>query len=211
MDRIELGLAASSDYFHDPRHLIMAGSRYKFCSRMVDGLGTILEVGCGDGFEAPILAQGIQRLICTDIDEDTLADNRRRYTEFPKLNFQYHDFRKGSFSSVEVGEGEIDAACLIDVIEHVFPHEEENFMRNIVGSLSSTGILIVGTPNIAAEKYSSENSREQHVNLKDASSLRGLCEKFFNSIFMFSMNDEVVHTGYYPMSHYLWALCAHKK
>ena len=25
------------------------------------------------------------------------------------------------------------------------------------------------------------------------------------------MNDEVVHTGFYPMAHYLFALCAGKK
>jgi hypothetical protein len=24
---------------------------------------------------------------------------------------------------------------------------------------------------------------------------------------MFSMNDEVVHTGFHPMAHYLFALC----
>jgi len=25
------------------------------------------------------------------------------------------------------------------------------------------------------------------------------------------MNDEVVHTGYYPMAHYLFALCVGRK
>jgi hypothetical protein len=28
---------------------------------------------------------------------------------------------------------------------------------------------------------------------------------------MFSMNDEVVHTGYHKMAHYLFALCCHKR
>ena len=27
----------------------------------------------------------------------------------------------------------------------------------------------------------------------------------------FSMNDEVVHTGFYPMAHYFFALCCGKK
>jgi hypothetical protein len=26
---------------------------------------------------------------------------------------------------------------------------------------------------------------------------------------VFSMNDEVVHTGFYPMAHYLLAVCSH--
>src|SRR5262249_34885242 len=28
----------------------------------------------------------------------------------------------------------------------------------------------------------------------------------FDNVFMFGMNDEVVHTGYAPMCHYLWSL-----
>ena len=30
-------------------------------------------------------------------------------------------------------------------------------------------------------------------------------------VFMFSMNDEVVHTGYHKMAHYLFGLCTGKK
>ena len=30
--------------------------------------------------------------------------------------------------------------------------------------------------------------------------------KFFHNVFIFSMNDEVIHTGFYPMAHYLWAI-----
>ena len=35
--------------------------------------------------------------------------------------------------------------------------------------------------------------------------------KYFNNVFVFSMNDETVHTGYYPMAHYFLALCCGKK
>jgi hypothetical protein len=31
-------------------------------------------------------------------------------------------------------------------------------------------------------------------------------QQFFHNVFVFSMNDEVVHTGYSPMAHYLLAL-----
>ena len=31
-------------------------------------------------------------------------------------------------------------------------------------------------------------------------------QQFFHNVFIFSMNDEVVHTGYAPMAHYLLAL-----
>jgi hypothetical protein len=36
-------------------------------------------------------------------------------------------------------------------------------------------------------------------------------QRFFHNVFMFSMNDEVVHTGYHKMAHYLFALCCGKR
>ncbi len=35
--------------------------------------------------------------------------------------------------------------------------------------------------------------------------------EYFHNVFMFSMNDEVVHTGYHRMAHYVIALCAGRK
>jgi len=35
--------------------------------------------------------------------------------------------------------------------------------------------------------------------------------RYFFKVFMFPMNDEVVHTGYSAMSHYNLALCCSKK
>ncbi len=44
-----------------------------------------------------------------------------------------------------------------------------------------------------------------------APDLKALMETYFHSVFMFSMNDETVHTGYHKMAHYVIALCAHPK
>ena len=32
-------------------------------------------------------------------------------------------------------------------------------------------------------------------------------ETYFDNMFLFSMNDGVVHTRFYPMAHYLIAVC----
>ena len=37
--------------------------------------------------------------------------------------------------------------------------------------------------------------------------LKALMQRFFRNVFMFSMNDEVIHTGHHKMAHYLMALC----
>lgn len=36
--------------------------------------------------------------------------------------------------------------------------------------------------------------------------LKKLMSDYFYTVFMFGMNDEVVHTGYLPMAHYLFAV-----
>jgi hypothetical protein len=41
--------------------------------------------------------------------------------------------------------------------------------------------------------------------------LKKTMQRHFHNVFMFSMNDEVVHTGFHPMAHYLFAVCAGRK
>ena len=43
-------------------------------------------------------------------------------------------------------------------------------------------------------------------NLKTMAELRELMGRYFHNVFMFGMNDEVLHTGHAPMCHYLWAV-----
>lgn len=200
-----LGKGMTQAYIQDPKVIAFIAARYKFVGKMLAGKGAVLEVGCGDGFGAPMVGQAVQRLYCTDIDEATVADNARRCRHFPNISFQYHDFRAASF------EHAVEAAYLVDVIEHIYASEEDAFMANIVAALPAHGVLLMGTPNSTAEQYSSPNSRAGHVNLKDHKGVRGLGERFFHNVFLFSQNDEVVHTGFYPMAHYLWALCVGPK
>jgi len=200
-----LGQASANDYVRDPKHLSFVASRYKFVAKMLDGMDTVLEMGCGDGFGAPIVAQHVKTLVCTDIDEETLADNRARMKAFTNISFQYHDYREAPFPE------KVNAFYSVDVLEHLYPEEETRCMENLVASLAGGGVAIIGTPNKEADQWASEHSKIGHVNLKDHESLRALCGGYFDNVFMFSMNDEVVHTGFFPMAHYLWALCAAPK
>jgi hypothetical protein len=50
------------------------------------------------------------------------------------------------------------------------------------------------------------------VNCKTGGELRALLNQFFHNVFLFSMNDEVVHTGFTPMAQYLLASgCARRE
>lgn len=204
-NRVTLGRASSNAYATDPKMIGFMAARYKFVAKMLEGCSTVLEVGCGDGFGAPVVAQAVGKLFCTDIDEATLKDNTQRLSFAPNLGFEYFDFREQNFHT------QVEAAYCVDVIEHIFPSEESVFLKNIAASIIPSGIAVFGTPNQTADQYASENSRKGHINLKDHKALRTLLSQHFHRVFIFSMNDEVVHTGFYPMAHYLWALCVNPK
>jgi cyclopropane fatty-acyl-phospholipid synthase-like methyltransferase len=202
---VRLGRATAAAYVSDPKMIAFMASRYKFVSKMLDRADTVLEIGCGDGFGAPIVAQSVQRLICTDISESTVSDCATRLSAFKNIEFKYHDFRHSLFKA------QVDAVFAVDVLEHVYPDEEAIFLSHISKSLKPHGVALFGTPNVEAEKHASQNSRLGHVNLKSHEDLRTAFSARFHNVFIFSMNDEVVHTGYHPMAHYLWALCVGRK
>jgi len=97
------------------------------------------------------------------------------------------------------------------VIEHIPKKQENRFLRNIVLSLAQEGVFLCGTPSLASQAYASPPSRQGHVNCKDALALKKLMLRHFRNVFIFSMNDEVVHTGFHSMAHYLFALCCGPK
>lgn len=66
--------------------------------------------------------------------------------------------------------------------------------------------MVVGTPNLTAAQYASPQSEALHINLKSHDTLKVLLSRYFYNVFMFGMNDEVLHTGYAPMCHYIWGI-----
>lgn len=199
---LKLGPWTSYSLINDPKHMCFILSRYKFCAKMLKGKDIIMEIGSGDGFGLPIIAQIARKVYAVDWDKRLLEGNAKRLRHLKNVEYLYVDLNKRS-PSVKV-----DGAFLIDVIEHLDPKTEKMFMDNIVKCLKASGVLLIGTPNITASKYATPRSKVQHINLKSQQTLRELMDRYFENVFMFGMNDDVVHTGYAPMCHYIWAVGA---
>jgi len=200
---VKFGPWTSHLWRSDPRHMAFLMARYKFVAKMLPGRKSILEVGCGDAAGMPIVLQVADRVHGIDFEPLVLDDAVRRYREEgeERASFAVHDICNGP-----VGTEKFDAAYSLDVIEHVPEIREGKFMENIAASLVDQGVCLIGTPNVHADQYATPASKEGHINLKSAETLGALMGVHFHNVFNFSMNDEIVHTGFSPMAHYLFCL-----
>ena len=193
-----LGLMTNQAWTDDPKHLLFTLSRYKFVAKMMSGRRHVLEVGCADAFGTRLVLQEVERLTATDFDQTFVDDVLRRMDPEWKFECRQHDLLDGPFTG-----GPFDGAYALDVIEHISAADEETFVRNMIAPLSGDGVLILGSPSVESQAYASPPSKAGHVNCKTGKGMKELLGRFFHNVFVFSMNDEVVHTGYYPMAHYL--------
>ena len=193
---VQLGPYTSHIWKNDPRHLLFLLARYKFVAKMLEGKKRVLEIGAGDGFGIPVVAQTVKYIHAVDWEPMLLEDNQKRL-DYINCSFECLDITESR------PEGIFDAAYSLDVIEHIPSEQERFYFENICKSLSDDGVFIVGTPNVTANQYASEGSQEGHINLKSHQELKLLMFQYFENTFMFSINDEVVHTGFGAMAHYL--------
>ena len=201
---VELGMIASFDYLHDPKHLLFMMSRYKFVSKMLQGFHDVLEVGCGDGFASAMIKKEVVNLDAVDIDSQFI-NNARSNPYSNEINFKIKNV------ITEKSEKKYNAIYSLDVLEHIDIEEEDDFMKFISNSLIDDGVSIIGIPSKESQVYASNLSKKGHINCKTGLELKVCMSKYFKTVFIFSMNDEVVHTGFNPMAHYLFALCINPK
>lgn len=201
VDRL-LGDAKRMAFFH---------SRYKFAAKMLRRCKHILDVGCGDGIGTLTLVHdtearrvtgldGEKELIDFAVDELLPAALAARPQDDRRLEFVTCDFLNSPYVN-------FDGLCCLDVIEHIDPAEAGKFIDMLARSLQGYGVAVIGTPSLASAQWASEHSRIGHINLYDADRLHRELRCEFSRVLMFSMNDEMVHTGHEGLAHYHLAVC----
>jgi 2-polyprenyl-3-methyl-5-hydroxy-6-metoxy-1,4-benzoquinol methylase len=200
-DTAKFGLMSSQTWQDDPRRLCFLLSRYKFVSKMLAGCRRVLEVGCADAFGTRIVRQAVPEVVAVDFDPVFIENARAIADRRWPLEFAVHDMTEQPLT-----QGGFDAAYALDVIEHIPAEKEDAFVANTMATLTPHGVLILGCPSLASQVHASKPSREGHVNCKDGEAMRSLLGRHFHNVFVFSMNDEVVHTGFFPMAQYVLGL-----
>lgn len=203
--RTSLGLMVNESWNEDPRRTLFTLSRYKFVSKMLSGRKHALEVGCADAFGTRIVQQTVDKVTAVDFDPVFIQDVQDRMNPNWPFNAFVHNMLDGPVP------GAFDAIYALDVLEHIAKEDEELFIENAIASLVEGGVVIFGMPSLESQVHASVQSKAGHVNCKSGEELKSLFEKYFRSVFVFSMNDEVVHTGYFPMAHYLLCVACDRR
>ena len=191
-----MGLTSGSTYLTDPRRLVFLLSRYKFASKMILGKRDVLEIGCGDGFGSQLLTQTVQTYTGLDIDEVFVEDAKARFLKTHQKTFVRHDILKDG-STAET----FDSAVSLDVLGAHSSVIRRHLFSNICQSLAPD---IIVSASIESQPCMLRGGLD--INCKTGEELLELTKEFFGKCTLFSMNDEVVHTGYLRMAHYILAL-----
>lgn len=200
-----LGLMVNESWNQDPKRTLFTLARYKFVAKMLAGCEAVLEVGCADAFGTRLVQQSVNEVTAVDFDPIFIQDVNSRIDPAWPLNCFQHDLLHSPVP------GLFDAIYSLDVLEHIDPKMEDLFTSNMLKSLHINGVMIIGMPSLESQPYASPQSKAGHVNCKSGDGLKKYLKRYFHNVFIFSMNDETVHTGFYPMAHYLLAVCCGKK
>lgn len=195
---VRLGRHLSYWMQSSPRRMLHSMSYYKFSAKMIGGDKRVLDIGCSEGLGTWLIAKECGYAEGIDFDQSAIDVARSNWND-PSIDFACEDF-------LERPRGSWDAVVSFDVIEHVHPERAGKFLEAIAANLTPNGVTVIGTPSEASQQYASEISKAGHVNIYSADRLQQELSKYFRFVMMFAANDEVVHTGYFPLAHYYLAL-----
>jgi 2-polyprenyl-3-methyl-5-hydroxy-6-metoxy-1,4-benzoquinol methylase len=194
-ERVTLGPQASAQWIGAPDHLAMVLARYRAAAALIGSAGSVLEVGCGEGIGARLLAAGRDRYV--GIDPDAAAIRRAEET----VAVRGIEFSAGMVE--DVARSTYDAAVALDVLEHLPAGHAGAWLHGIAGALDEHGVCVIGTPNAAFDHLASAPSRAGHVRTYRHGELYALMRRCFRVVQSFGMQDTALHLGHPEARHYL--------
>ncbi len=134
--------------------------RYFFALRWADG-SRVLDLACGSGYGAALLARRAHHVWALDLDVETIETADRRWRE-PNLSFL-----QANATQLPFHNGSMDLVVAMEILEHV--DAQEALIREAARVCSPTGVVLVSTPSKAeysdARNYQNPfHKRELYLN-----------------------------------------------
>ena len=113
--------------------------RYLFAKNFVKNK-RILDVGCGDGYGAMILAQSAAQVVAVDVDKKTINNAVNKYKA------SNIDFRAIPAQRLKALKTKFDIVVTFELIEHLSQADQKECIEQIKAVLKTDGLLLISTP-----------------------------------------------------------------
>jgi SAM-dependent methyltransferase len=165
-----------------------------FSRMLLKPSGRLLEICCGDGFNARhFYSSAAATVTAIDFDEDAIP-HAKRYNSAPNITYLQLDIRKG------LPAGPFDNIVWDAAIEHFTEQEIDRLLKEIISLLGDTGIISGYTLTVRDDGRKSNALHEYEF--KDKDDLR----RFFTPHFKYVKVWETI----YPARHNLYFAASQK-
>jgi ubiquinone/menaquinone biosynthesis C-methylase UbiE len=114
----------------------------------------VLDIACGEGYGANLLARVASKVIGVDLDAGTIAHAKAKYR---RRNLH---FVQGSCTEIPCEDRSIDLVASFETIEHI--REHDRFLSEIKRVLAPGGILVISSPHKTEYQKVSEAANPFH-------------------------------------------------
>ena len=117
---------------------------------------TVLDVACGEGYGAAMMAENAARVTGVDISVDAVGHARSRYGHQANL-----EFVAASCDSLPFPDASFDLAISFETIEHI--ETQQAFIAELARVLRPDGVLLLSSPNKRLYSDAHDYHNEFHV------------------------------------------------
>lgn len=132
IERLVINDTTKADILYD-EHIV----RYRFVAPYVKNK-QVLDIACGSGYGAAILAKAGARVIGIDLDIEALNEAEKKYGSSVT-------FKQGDAAQIPLGDSTIDIATSFETIEHISDYEK--FVQELARVVKDNGLVFISTPN----------------------------------------------------------------
>ena len=146
-------------------------ARYQVLINKISNVGSLLDIGCGDGYLIGQIAKYCEQIEGIDPEQNAILWAERKLQEFSNCRV-----REGSCYSLPFDSHLFDIVTMSDVIEHI-EHPDKS-LQEIVRVLRPSGALMLTTPKWRPDRIWDKH----HVQEFKPEELKKLLGFFFSSV-----------------------------
>jgi ubiquinone/menaquinone biosynthesis C-methylase UbiE len=133
---------------------------------------TVLDIACGEGYGAALLAQVAECVIGVDFDAATITHAQKEYSR-TNLGYIVGDARK-----IPLSTDSVDVVTSFETLEHFA--EQEEFLEEVRRVLRPDGLLLISTPD--CELYSPAGANPYHLRELTREEFTSILSRYFSFI-----------------------------